>query len=158
MILGIDCGLTGALALVDGDECRGVWDMPTVEKTHGKGQQISASLLSDIVDECIKDAGGDLRAVVERVAAMPGQGVSSMFAFGRSVGVVEGVCGALGLSVRYVTPQSWKRSMGLLKAEKDASRTLAIELFPEARHELARKKDVGRADALLIGLYGQQTE
>ena len=155
MILGIDPGITGALALLDGDECRGVWDMPVSEKTHGKGKEVNAHLLADIVDEAIREAGEDgLQAIIEQVSAMPGQGVSSMFSFGASYGTVRGVLGALGVPYTQVTPQRWKRSQGLTGRDKDASRTLAIQRYPEIRHLLTRKKDNGRADAVLIGAFG----
>ena len=154
MIIGIDCGLTGAIALLDGDICRGVWDMPTTERTVGKGKEISAALLADIVQECVDASDDGLTAWIEAVSARPGQGVTSMFAFGCAVGVVRGVVGTLGVKAYQVSPNVWKRSAGLTGREKDASRTMAIEQYPEIAQELRRKKDVGRADAVLIGAYG----
>ena len=154
MYLGIDPGLTGALALVDGERMVRIWDMPVTEKTHGKGREVNAYLLSDlIVDAMSLSDRGLMMARVEQVAAMPGQGVSSMFSFGFSAGVISGVLGSLGVNKQMVRPAAWKRSYGLTGRDKDAARTLAIERYPEAAPLLARKKDVGRADALLIAGY-----
>ena len=96
---------------------------------------------------------GLLVAKVEQVGPMPGQGVSSMFSFGYSAGVVSGVLGSLGVNKVMVRPQAWKKAYGLTGRDKDAARTLAIERYPEAAPLLVRKKDVGRADALLIAGY-----
>jgi len=154
MIIGIDPGLTGAVAAIEGEDFVSVYDMPVVEKTHGKGKIVNAYLLSDILLE-LRQAYGHPTVVVEQVAAMPGQGVTSMFGFGHSAGVIDGVLGALGFRQVKVLPRAWKRSVGLIKREKDASRTKAIELFPEARNYLTRKKDSGRADAILIAQWGE---
>lgn len=154
MIIGIDPGLTGAIALLDGDICLGVWDMPTTERTHGKGREVSPALLADILQDCVDAADDGVTCWIEQVSARPGQGVTSMFTFGVTVGVVRGVVGTLGIKAYHVLPGTWKRSQGLTGRDKDASRTLAIERYPEVRHELCRKKDVGRADAILIGAYG----
>ena len=150
MYLGIDPGLSGALALVDGEKMIRIWDMPVSVKTHGKGNEVNAYLLSDNIIEALEISEGMLTARVEQVSAMPGQGVSSMFSFGVSFGVISGVIGALGINKQMVRPAAWKRAIGLTGRDKDAARTLAIQLYPEAAQLLARKKDVGRADALLI--------
>lgn len=159
MRLGIDPGLTGALALVTPDkELVQVWDMPVQAKTHGKGNELDAYRLADIFDECIglaNEAGERLVVILERVNAMPGQGVSSMFSFGMSYGEVRGAAKAMGLGVKYVTPQKWKRQAGLVKKPKEAALGLVIETWPDRRDLFARKKDVGRADAALIALYGK---
>ena len=153
MIIGVDPGITGALALIDGERFVRAFDMPAVTKTHGKGQEVNAYLLADIFSDALDLSRGELTAHVEQVASMPGQGVSSMFSFGMSAGVVAGVIGAMGIKKVMVRPQAWKNSFGLKGKEKDASRTLAISMYPEAAPILARKKDVGRADALLIATY-----
>ena len=93
-------------------------------------------------------------AVVEKVSAMPGQGVSGMFRFGTSYGIVLGVLGALEIPTRLVTPGRWKADAGLLKKDKDVSRLKAIEEFPAMAGYLVRKKDVGRADAIWIARWG----
>lgn len=158
MILGIDPGLTGALALLDDDgDLLNVWDMPTQIKLHGKGSEVNAYLLSDLVAEIREMAarrGEALRVIVEQVASMPGQGVASMFAFGESVGVTRAVIASAGLSMLRVRPTTWKRESGLTGRDKAAALTRAIELWPDKRSLFARKKDIGRADAALIALYG----
>lgn len=151
MILGIDPGLSGAIAFYDtSNESVVVIDMPTVEVTrNGKNKrEVSPALIADAV------AGkGIVQAFVERVSAMPGQGVSSMFSFGRSVGVIEGVLAAYEIPVTLVTPQAWMKAMGV-RAGKDGSRERAMQLFPQYADLFSRKKDDGRSDAVLIAKYG----
>lgn len=157
MILGIDPGISGALALLDDDDnVLFVRDMPTSAKTNGKGQQVNAYLLNDVVNEAImitETANSHLHVHIEQVNAMPGQGVTSMFGFGRSLGVIEGIVAACGLRTIFVRPNAWKKQFGLRGKDKDASRTLAIEYHPEIANQLSRKRDCGRADAILIGKY-----
>lgn len=151
MIIGIDPGLTGALALLDDDGAiSDVIDMPISAKTNGKGNQVNASLLAQIMAS-LSRLPIDV-VVIERVHAMPGQGVTSVFGFGRSLGVVEGVAASCSLPVKWVTPQKWKKQFGLIGKDKDASRTLVIEQHPYKADLFKRKKDIGRADAVLIGL------
>jgi len=155
MKVGIDPGLTGAIALLDGDTVIRIWDMPTMEKTHGKGNQVNPYILCDIFREIIEIAGDDrVQVFVERVGARPGMGVTGAFSFGRSAGVIEGAAAAYGLAMRYPTPQRWKKGAGLIGKPKDSSRTLAIEMYPEVRDMLTRKKDNGRSDAILIAANG----
>ena len=151
IVLGIDPGLSGALAFYDTvSEALVVMDMPTVEVTrNGKSKrEVSPALVADMV------AGkGVEKAFMERVSAMPGQGVSSMFSFGRSSGVVEGVLAAYEIPTTLVTPQAWMKAMGV-RAGKDGSRERAMQLFPQYADQFARKKDNGRSDAVLIAKYG----
>jgi len=151
IILGIDPGLSGAIAIYNiYTEELIVMDMPTVEMTrNGKHKrEVSPALVADVI------AGkGAVRAYMERVSAMPGQGVSSMFSFGRSAGVVEGVLAAYEIPVTLVTPQAWMKAMGV-RAGKDGSRERAMQLFPAYSTLFARKKDDGRSDAALIAKYG----
>ena len=150
MKLGVDPGLTGALALLDSDYVVKLWDMPVTEKINGKGKQVNAYLLNDIIQEALSLNRGTLIATVEQVGAMPGQGVTSMFGFGRSFGVVEGVLAANGIKTRLIRPAVWKKSCGLAGKEKDASRTKAISLYPEVSAQLCLKKHNGRADAIFL--------
>jgi len=146
MIFGIDPGISGAIAkLNDNGSFISVTDMPVMAGT-GKRRQVNAAELARI----LKLDGGT--AYLERASAMPKQGVSSMFSFGTSYGIIIGVLAALGIPVILVTPQSWKKRAGLTGKEKDCARTLAQQLYPTA--ELGRKKDIGRADALLIARFG----
>jgi len=151
--IGIDPGQTGAIAAVRGTFVNSVTDMPTMPRLHGKGQQVDAGALTSIL-LAAKD-GQEATVLLEAVSAMPGQGVSSMFRFGESVGVVLGVCGALQLPIRWISPQTWKKRAGLSGKEKDAARTLVIQSNPEVADLMTRKKDIGRADAVCIALYGR---
>jgi crossover junction endodeoxyribonuclease RuvC len=151
IVLGIDPGLSGALAFYDTTtEVLVVMDMPTVEVTrNGKNKrEVSPALVADMV------AGkGIEKAFMERVSAMPGQGVSSMFSFGRSAGILEGVLAAYEIPTTMVTPQAWMKAMGV-RAGKDGSRERAMQLFPQYSTAFARKKDDGRSDAALIAKFG----
>jgi len=147
VIISIDPGLTGAVGYYTnlGNLVR-IDDMPISAKTSGKGNQLNASALADIIGQADT-------AIIERVHAMPGQGVTSVFGFGRSLGVIEGVLAANHVAIEWVTPQAWKKHFGLIGKDKDAARTLVIEKFPQHSEIFKRKKDVGRADAVLIGLF-----
>jgi len=144
LIIGIDPGLSGAVGVLDHNGTTAVFDMPVADRS------VSGRLLW----LALKDRHIAL-AVVEKVGSMPGQGVASTFRFGRAAGVVDGVLGALGVPTQYVSPAVWKRHFGLLKKPKDASRLIALERFPHCADELKRKKDHGRAEALLIALWGR---
>lgn len=152
MIIGVDPGQTGGIASYHNGMICAIHDMPTMARIHGKGQQVDAGELASIM---ISIRGGKTAKVfIEAVSAMPGNGGSSMFRFGESLGVVLGVCGALQIPVHWVTPQRWKKAAGLIGKEKDASRTLMIQQHPEISHMLTRKKDGGRADAACIAKFG----
>lgn len=156
IIFGIDPGQTGAIAVLHNGHIEQVFDMPTMARLHGKGQQVDAYTLTS---KLLAAASGhnQRRAVIEAVSAMPGQGVSSMFRFGESLGIVLGVLGALQIPVRWISPAKWKRAAGLTGKDKDAARTLALQLHPEVVGDmLARKKDTGRADAICIAHFGQE--
>ena len=159
MIIGIDPGQTGALAVLSGGGAYLdlVFDMPVTTRLSGKGKEVNAYLLADFLLEMKQQGTEELKAVVERVHAMPGQGSTSMFNFGRSLGVIEGVLSGLNIPVQWVTPQAWKKKFGLIKKEKDAARALVLSMYPERSDLFSRKKDGGRADATLIGLYGGKT-
>lgn len=152
MIIGIDPGNTGAVAVLSraGKFLR-VFDTPLKEE--GRGNIIDANDLLYDLEELYVDT-----VFLEKVHAMPNQGVTSMFNFGQGYGIIKGVLGCLGYDYTLVTPQAWKKHHGLLKTDKDAARLKAIELFPEAEQYLQRKKDIGRADALLIAAYGYSLE
>ena len=158
MRIAIDPGLSGAIAVIKdySFEMLEVFDMPVMPGT-GKRHQVNGAELAKILREAkaihapVK-SNENIQVYLERVSAMPGQGVSSMFSFGCSYGIVLGVLAALQYSVTLVTPQSWKKRAGLIGKEKDAARTTAQLLYPAA--DLGRKKDIGRADALLIARFG----
>lgn len=152
IILGVDPGQGGAIAVMNNGLIERVFDIPTMARLHGKGLQVDAYTLTR---ELLGAATGqNPRAIIEAVSAMPGQGVSSMFRFGESLGIVLGVLGALQIPVRWISPAKWKRAAGLTGKDKDAARTLALQLHPEVGDMLARKKDTGRADAICIAHFG----
>lgn len=153
IILGIDPGLSGALAFIDGDDPMGslnVIDMPTSEvlRNGKKKREISISEL----DNCLRRAAPDV-AYLELVGAMPGQGVSSMFSFGRSVGIIEALIVSHRVSYTTVSPRVWQRVVDMRKG-KDGARLRAQQLFPHYSNLFDRAKDDGRADAALIAYYG----
>ncbi len=153
LILGIDPGKAGALATIDQrGNLHDVWDIPVVDK------RINAALLADILTPLQPVAAV---AVIEDVHAMPGQGVTSMFTFGRGLGILEGVALGAGIPVRWVSPARWKRALGL-GADKGASRRRATELWPSRSALFARAKDDGRAEAALIAYwwlyYGERAQ
>ena len=151
IIIGIDPGLTGAIAILDSEsgEIVSLEDMPVIPE--GGKKKVSGNGLMRIF------GGYDRHQVemvyLERVGARPGQGVVSMFSFGRSYGAVESAVSLMGFPMTYVSPQRWKRSAGLVGSPKDASRGKVLDLYPEA--DVHRKKDSGRADAVLIARYGE---
>ena len=152
-IAGIDPGLTGAIAIIDtatGELT--IFDMPALEiaKAKGSARHINAGLLSEMI------AGRQItHAAIEKVSAMPGQGVTGMFSLGRSLGVVEGVFAAYDIPTTLVPPQTWQKSYGLKgkTTDADGARNAAISLFPSDATLFARKKDNGRADAALIARW-----
>jgi len=149
-VIGIDPGASGAIALLVSGVLVSVHDMPTVTVERNKAQkrQVCPAGLSLLMQQLSPH-----KAIVEKVGAMPGQGVSSMFSFGRSVGIIEGVLAAKQVPVTFVTPQAWQKQSGAAKG-KDGSRQRVMELFPSQAHLFARVKDDGRADAVLIALAG----
>jgi crossover junction endodeoxyribonuclease RuvC len=150
-ILGIDPGASGALAVVEDGRLVELIDMPvlTVKRGTREVREVNGPLLGLAVASLQPIEA----ALLEQVGAMPGQGVSSMFAFGRAVGVIEGVLGALRIPYRKVPPQEWQRAMRV-RGGKDGARERAMRLYPDRAAEFARKKDDGRADASLIAAYG----
>jgi len=149
--IGIDPGLNGAIAFLDTEKGHlSVVDMPTFEvKRNNKAKrEVSPHGISDVLSLSQKISG----VVLERVGAMPGQGVTSVFSFGRSVGVIEGVLAAEHIPVSIVTPQAWQKAAGV-RGGKDGARQRACELFPNYAGLFARKKDDGRADAACMAWY-----
>jgi crossover junction endodeoxyribonuclease RuvC len=147
-ILAIDPGLSGAGAVSDErGELIEVFDLPTIGE--GAQRRIDAANLADLVREHAPYAF----AIVEQVGARPGQGVSSMFRFGKAYGTILGVIGALAIPVRHVSPAKWKKALGL-NSDAETSRARAIETWPAQAELFARKRDHNRAEAALLGLYG----
>lgn len=149
-IIGIDPGLSGAVTILSPDGRLEVHDMPVAEvQRHGKAKrEVDCAALASILRPHV----GGAHACLERVGAMPGQGVTSMFAFGRAVGAVEGVLAALGVPVSYVAPVVWKRALAV-PTGKDGARLRASQLMPAYAERWRRAKDDGRAESALIALY-----
>jgi crossover junction endodeoxyribonuclease RuvC len=154
IVLGIDPGLSGALAFYDTvEQTVEVVDMPVLELVRNgkKKREVSAQALANHI------AGRKISsAFLERVNAMTGQGVTSVFSFGRSLGIVEGILAAYDIPTTLVTPQAWQKAVGQ-RAGKDGSRERAMQLFPAQVELFQRKKDDGRSDASLIAYYGAKT-
>ena len=154
MIIGIDPGQTGAVAILYGDSGVTIWDTPTEIVKKGKGTKTEylpaemAALLYVLPSGC--------HCYLEKVGAMPGQGVTSMFNFGKGYGLWIGILAALNIPYTLVTPQAWKKDIMAGQSDKDAARGRAQQLFPKVASQLSRKKDIGRADALLIAEYGRR--
>ena len=148
-VIGIDPGISGAIAVFEDGKLVNVIDMPTLEVDSGKTKKrhISAVSLCNYLT-----VFSNAHVVIEKVGAMPGQGVTSMFNFGRSAGIIEGVVVGLKIPHTYVTPATWTKAVGRA-AGKDASRMRAMELFPAKADLFKRAKDDGRADACLIAYW-----
>ena len=122
-------------------------------------RQVNGAQVTNIIKESLnKDKDKEVVVVVEHVNAMPGQGVTSMFNFGQSFGVIKGICSALSLPIYFVRPAKWKKHFNLIKTNKDASRTKVIEIYPEISNKISRKKDSHKADAILIARYFNDTQ
>jgi crossover junction endodeoxyribonuclease RuvC len=157
IIIGIDPGISGAISIIENKKILEVYDTPTMIDGKKNKKQINSAQVTNIIKERI-NSGNEVVVVVEHVNAMPGQGVTSMFNFGQSFGVIKGICAALSLPIYFVRPTKWKKHFNLIKTNKDASRTKVIEVYPEISDKLHRKKDSNRADAILIALYFNETQ
>tara|TARA_B100001996_G_scaffold114157_1_gene86394 strand:- start:451 stop:930 length:480 start_codon:yes stop_codon:yes gene_type:complete len=157
IIIGIDPGISGAISVIENKKILEVYDTPTMIDGKKNKRQINSAQVSNIIKERLK-SGKEVVVVVEHVNAMPGQGVTSMFNFGQSFGVIKGICAALNLPIYFIRPTKWKKHFNLIKTNKDASRTKVIEVYPEISSKLQRKKDSNRADAILIALYFNDTQ
>ena len=159
IIVGIDPGISGALCFFSNGNVIDVIDMPTMAEGKKNKKQVNGrQIFNEILNIKNSFAGHKINVVVEQVSAMPGQGVTSMFNFGQSFGVIKGICSAMELPIFYVRPAKWKKYFNLINAEKDASRTKVIEMFPKISQKLSRKKDNNKADAILIAKYFENTK
>ena len=159
IIFGIDPGVSGAISVLENKKVIEVFDMPTMIDGKKNKKQVNGAQVTNIIKERLdSEKEKEIAVVVEHVNAMPGQGVTSMFNFGQSFGVIKGICSALSLPIYFVRPTKWKKHFNLIKTNKDASRTKVIEVYPEISSKLHRKKDSNRADAILIALYFSETQ
>ena len=158
LIIGIDPGISGSICFFQDGIIKDVVEMPTMIEGKKNKKQVNGSQIFNEISEKIKNIDKkNIKVVIEHVTAMPGQGVTSMFNFGQSFGILKGICSAMQLPVYYVRPAKWKKYFNLINSEKDASRTRAIEIFPYYSSNLSRKKDSNKADAILIASFFFET-
>ena len=156
-IFGIDPGISGAICVLKEGKILEVYEMPTMIDGKKNKRQVNGAEVTNIF---LKDLNNEDKAkvVVEHVTAMPGQGVTSMFNFGQSFGVLKGICAALKLPIYFVRPVKWKKHFNQIKTNKEASRTKVIEIFPYISSKISRKKDSNKADSILIAKYFEETQ
>ena len=152
IIIGIDPGLSGAIAVLEYKTVKKIFDIPTMAEGKKNKRQLNSAQLSQYISKNVENIH-KTSVVVEQVNAMPGQGVTSMFNFGQSFGVIKGICAAMQLPIFFVRPVKWKKHFELINSQKDASRTKAIEMFPKISPILSKKKDSNKADAILIASF-----
>ena len=158
LIIGIDPGISGSICFFENGKIIDVIDMPTmIDGKKNKRQVNGAQIHNEILKRISTIKKENIRVVVEHVSAMPGQGVTSMFNFGQSFGILKGICAAMQLPLYFVRPAKWKKHYNLINSQKDASRTRAIEIFPYFSSKLSKKKDSNRADAILIASFYYET-
>ena len=131
LIIGIDPGISGSICFFKDGKILDVVEMPTMTDGKKNKRQVNGSQIYNEIKKKIDVVSEeDIRVVIEHVTAMPGQGVTSMFNFGQSFGILKGICSAMRLPMYFVRPAKWKKYFSLINSEKDASRTRAIEIFP----------------------------
>ena len=158
LIIGIDPGISGSICFLEEGKILDVVEMPTMAEGKKNKRQVNGSQIYNEISKKIDNVGKeDVRVIIEAVSAMPGQGVTSMFNFGQSFGILKGICSAMRLPMYFVRPTKWKKYFNLINSEKDASRTRAIEIFPYFSSQLSKKKDSNKADAMLIASFYYET-
>jgi crossover junction endodeoxyribonuclease RuvC len=158
LVIGIDPGISGSICFFNEGKIIDVVEMPTMTEGKKNKKQVNGAQIFNEISERIKKIDKrDIKIVIEQVSAMPGQGVTSMFNFGQSYGILKGICSAMQLPMYFVRPAKWKKYFNLINTEKDASRTRAIEIFPYFSSQLSRKKDSNKADAILIASFYYET-
>ena len=131
LIIGIDPGISGSICFLQDGKIVDVVEMPTMTEGKKNKKQVNGSQIVNEILEKIKELDKrEIKVVIEQVSAMPGQGVTSMFNFGQSFGILKGICSSMQLPMYFVRPAKWKKYFNLINSEKDASRTRAIEIFP----------------------------
>ena len=158
LIIGIDPGISGSICFFNDGKIIDLVEMPSMAEGKKNKKQVNGAQIYNEISLRIKGIKKeDIKVVIEQVSAMPGQGVTSMFNFGQSFGILKGICSAMQLPLYFVRPAKWKKYFNLINSEKDASRTKAIEIFPYFSSQLAKKKDSNKADAILISSYFYET-
>ena len=158
LVIGIDPGISGSICFFEEGKIVDVIEMPImVDGKKNKKQVNGAQIYNEISERISTRKKENIRVVIEQVSAMPGQGVTSMFNFGQSFGILKGICSAMQLPLYFVRPAKWKKHFNLINSQKDASRTRAIEIFPYFSSQLSKKKDSNKADAILIASFYYET-
>jgi len=158
LVIGIDPGITGSICFFEDGKIIDLIDMPNMADGKKQKKQVNgAQIYNEIKKRINQIQNQDVRVVIEQVSAMPGQGVTSMFNFGQSFGILKGICSAMQLPLYFVRPAKWKKYFNLINSQKDASRTRAIEIFPYFSSQLSKKKDSNKADAILIASFYHET-
>jgi crossover junction endodeoxyribonuclease RuvC len=158
LIIGIDPGISGSIFFFEDVKIIDVIEMPTMTDGKKNKRQVNGSQIYNEISKRInKTEKQNIRVIIEQVSAMPGQGVTSMFNFGQSFGILKGICSAMQLPMYFIRPAKWKKYFSLINSEKDASRTRAIEMFPSFSSHLSKKKDSNKADAILIASFYYET-
>ena len=157
LIIGIDPGISGSICFFEDGKIIEVIEMPVMTEGKKNKKQVNGAQIYNEFLKKINNKDDDIRVVIEQVSAMPGQGVTSMFNFGQSYGILKGICSAMQLPMFFVRPAKWKKYFNLINSQKDASRTRAIEIFPYFSTQLSKKKDSNKADAILIASFYYET-
>ena len=158
LIIGIDPGISGSICFFEDGKIIDVVEMPTMTEGKKNKRQVNGSqIFNEISQRIHKSENHEIRVIIEQVSAMPGQGVTSMFNFGQSFGILKGICSSMQLPMYFVRPAKWKKYFNLINSQKDASRTKAIEIFPYFSGQLSKKKDSNKADAILISSFYYET-
>ena len=157
LIIGIDPGISGSICFFEDGKILEVIEMPVMNEGKKNKKQVNGSQIYNEFLKRINRKNDEIRVVIEQVSAMPGQGVTSMFNFGQSFGILKGICSAMQLPMFFVRPAKWKKYFNLINSQKDASRTRAIEIFPYFSTQLSKKKDSNKADAILIASFYYET-
>ena len=157
LIIGIDPGISGSICFFKNGRILEVIEMPVMTEGKKNKKQVNGAQIYNEFLKRINKKDDEIRVVIEQVSAMPGQGVTSMFNFGQSFGILKGICSAMQLPMFFVRPAKWKKYFNLINSQKDASRTRAIEIFPYFSTQLSKKKDSNKADAILIASFYYET-
>ena len=158
LIIGIDPGISGSICFFEDGKILEVIEMPVMTDGKKNKKQVNgAQIYNEFSKRINKKKDDEVRVVIEQVSAMPGQGVTSMFNFGQSFGILKGICSAMQLPMFFIRPAKWKKYFNLINSQKDASRTRAIEIFPYFSTQLSKKKDSNKADAILIASFYHET-
>ena len=159
LIIGIDPGISGSICFFEDGKIIDVVEMPTMTEGKKNKRQVNGSqIFNEISQRIHKSENHEIRVIIEQVSAMPGQGVTSMFNFGQSFGVLKGIFSAMQIPMDFISPVKWKKHYNLINTQKDSSRTKAIEFFPYISSQLSRKKDANKADAILIASFYYQNQ